>query len=341
MAKKLFDFCIGNPPYQDSIADSSENKTYAAPVYNVFLDRTAEVADKVELIHPARFLFNAGATPKAWNEKMLADPHFKVLHYEENAANIFPNTDIKGGIAITYRDSERDFGAIEVFTKYSELNMILHKVMNRRENSLESIIASTMSYGVTPLMHLEHPTLVNRLRTSAFSMLSEIFYDEKPNDSHEYILMAGLKKMKRTRMYVRRDYIKDKDGTLDKYTVLMPAASGAGKFGETLSATDIAEPGVGFLQTFIGIGKFETKNEALNVQKYIKCKFTRAMLGVLKITQHCTGQAWAYVPLQDFAASSDIDWSRSVHDIDLQLYRKYKLSKEEIDFIENNVKEMV
>ena len=65
------------------------------------------------------------------------------------------------------------------------------------------------------------------------------------------------------------------------------------------------------------------------------------MLGVLKITQHLTPSVWKYVPLQDFTASSDIDWTKSVHDIDLQLYRKYGLSKEEIDFIETNVKEMV
>ena len=69
------------------------NKTYAAPVYNKFMDAAAEVADKVELIHPARFLFNAGSTPKAWNDKMLNSVHFKVLCYEEDASKVFPTTD--------------------------------------------------------------------------------------------------------------------------------------------------------------------------------------------------------------------------------------------------------
>ena len=64
-----FDFVIGNPPYQeDTIGD---NKGFAPPVYNKFLDAAYQVADKVEMIHPARFLFNAGSTPKAWNEKCL------------------------------------------------------------------------------------------------------------------------------------------------------------------------------------------------------------------------------------------------------------------------------
>ena len=64
------------------------------------------------------------------------------------------------------------------------------------------------------------------------------------------------------------------------------------------------------------------------------------MLGILKITQHNHKGTWKYVPLQDFTPSSDIDWSKSIHEIDLQLYRKYGLSVEEIEFIETHVKEM-
>lgn len=56
---------------------------------------------------------------------MLEDPHFKVLKYEEDATKVFPNTDIKGGVAVTYRDSTKEFGAIKVFTKYDELNSVL------------------------------------------------------------------------------------------------------------------------------------------------------------------------------------------------------------------------
>ncbi len=62
------------------------------------------VCDKVELITPARFLFDAGSTPKLWNMKMLQDEHLKVIEYEEDASKIFPNTEIKGGVAITYRE---------------------------------------------------------------------------------------------------------------------------------------------------------------------------------------------------------------------------------------------
>ena len=64
------------------------------------------------------------------------------------------------------------------------------------------------------------------------------------------------------------------------------------------------------------------------------------MLGILKITQDNTKEKWAKVPLQDFSIESDINWNVSINEIDSQLYRKYKLNNNEIDFIEKNVKEM-
>ena len=78
----------------------------------------------------------------------------------------------------------------------------------------------------------------------------------------------------------------------------------------------------------------------MNTKKYVYSKFLRAMLGVLKRTQALSPDKWKYVPLQDFTSNSDIDWKDTISGIDKQLYKKYGLSKDEIDFIENNVKEM-
>ena len=64
------------------------------------------------------------------------------------------------------------------------------------------------------------------------------------------------------------------------------------------------------------------------------------MLGTLKITQHNKRDTWKNVPLQNFTSASDINWSASIRDIDQQLYKKYGLSQQEIDFIESHVKEM-
>ena len=122
--------------------------------------------------------------------------------------------------------------------------------------------------------------------------------------------------------------------------VIVPRANGTGALGEILSSPLVLSPNEGYTQTFIGIGAFSTKIEAENALKYIKTKFARAMLGILKIDQHNEKDTWKKVPLQNFTSESDIDWNKSISEIDQQLYKKYELSEDEITFIEENVKEM-
>ena len=160
-----------------------------------------------------------------------------------------------------------------------------------------------------------------------------------PKDGSSYIKILGLDGSKRTERWIRKDYVRVPEN-FGSYKVFISKANGSGAFGETLSAPIIAEPGIGHTQTFMSIGKCESEQEAIAITKYIKTKFARAMLGVLKITQDCPAPKWKYVPLQDFTAHSDIDWSKSVAEIDRQLYRQYDLTADEIEFIETHVKEM-
>lgn len=90
----------------------------------------------------------------------------------------------------------------------------------------------------------------------------------------------------------------------------------------------------------MSIGRFKTIEEANAALKYVKTKFSRALLGVLKTTQHNPPITWRLIPLQDFTPASDIDWSKPIPDIDKQLYAKYGLDDDEISFIESHVKEM-
>ena len=340
-----FDFIIGNPPYQDEVEDS-DNKTFMPPIYNLFIDGAYEISDKVELIHPARFLFNAGQTPKAWNEKMLADTHLKVIHYEPDGSKVFPNTEIKGGLAITYHDKTRNFGAIEVFTKFDELNSILHKVTHKGLNGgLSSIMFNQNRFDLDAL-YQEHPKYKNiigsggrdkRFRNNIFEKI-DLFSAEKTNSDDVCIL--GVVKNKRQWRYFPKKYTDLSHENLFSWKVIVGAASGAGAFGEVLSQPIVFEPGQGYTQTYIGIGRFDTRQEAENLAKYIKTKFLRTMLGVLKITQHNDIGTWRFIPLQDFTPASDIDWSKSIPEIDRQLYAKYGLDDAEIEFIETHVKEM-
>lgn len=341
-----FDYVIGNPPYQDETL--GDNKGFAPPVYNKFLDASYEIADKVEMIHPARFLFNAGSTPKAWNEKMLNDSHLTVLHYESESSKIFANTDIKGGVVITYRDKVKNYGAIEHFIVFDELRSIARKIGKTDYVPLSKMIYAAESYRFTETMHKENSSVESLLskghkydfKSNVLSKLDNIvFFSEMPKDGSSYIKILGLDGSKRTEKWIRKDYVRVPEN-FGSYKVFISKANGSGAFGETLSAPIIAEPGIGHTQTFMSIGKCESEQKAIAITKYVKTKFARAMLGVLKITQDCPAPKWKYVPLQDFTAHSDIDWSKSVAEIDRQLYRKYDLTADEIEFIETHVKEM-
>lgn len=341
-----FDYVIGNPPYQDNTL--GENDTFAPPIYNAFMDAAYEVADKVELIHPARFLFNAGSTPKAWNQKMLSDEHFKVLMYEEDSSKVFSNTDIKGGVVISYRNSEDNYGAIEIFTPYEELNKILLKAKNADGfEELSSIIVTSYAYHFLNQVYIDHPECLNALskgheydfKSNVFEKMSEVFSDKEPDDGHRYIRILGRMDNERCYKYIKEAYV-NSVCNLHKYKVFMSGATGTGRFGETVAEPIIGYPADGSTETFLSIGTLNSELEAENVIKYIKTKFTRALFSILKKTQANTPGKWKYVPLQNFTPESDIDWSVSIAEIDKQLYKKYGLTQEEIDFIESHVKEM-
>lgn len=352
-----FDFCIGNPPYNSEFTNDG-NKTYAQPVYNEFIDAAAGIAEKVELIHPARFLFNAGSTPKAWNEKMLNDEHFKVLHYEEDATNVFPNTEIKGGVAITYHDACKEYEPIKVFLKQKEMNGILSKTTaSKGFEAFDKIVISRTAYRLTEKFHEEWPNAKYKedengnslglltkghdydMSTNIFDRIPMVFYDKKPNDENEYIRIIGREGNERKTKWIRKDYVNNPK-PLFKYSIILPKANNSGKFGEQLAQPIITEPGLGSTETFLSIGFFDTALESQNCLKYISTKYARALLGILKTTQDLTPDKWRFVPLQDFTKYSDINWNLPVSSIDQQLYKKYGLTQEEIRFIETNVKEM-
>lgn len=345
MSNKLFNYVIGNPPYQEEFS-SDGNKTYAAPVYNTFMDAADDVAECVELIHPARFLFNAGSTPKAWNKKMLADTHFKVLRYEEDATKIFPNTDIKGGVAITYRDSRKNFGAIETFTKYKELSSIMKKAAPEAIDDSVTSIAYTQNRFDLNCLYEEYPEYKSiigsngkdkRFRNNIFEKVS--LFTEKQSDDTD-IRIIGVIKNKRYWRYIPCRFVDKVHENLNYWKVIVPRANGKGVLSDVLSSPIVIAPNEGYTQTFIGIGSFKTKEEADAALKYIKSKFARTMLSILKVDQHNEKDTWRKIPLQDFTDESDINWNTSIASIDKQLYKKYGLTNEEITFIETNVKGM-
>lgn len=339
-----FDYLCGNPPYQ--IAEESDNKGFAAPVYHKFMDEAYKVADHVILIHPARFLFNAGSTPKEWNKKILNDPHFKVMQFEHDASTVFQNTEIKGGIAITYRDEKKVFDAIGMFIPHEELRSIFKKTSEYPGfESLSSVMENQTRFDLDA-MYADYPGMRKvigsngkdkRFRNNIFDKVA-LFTDKPTKKPH--IAVLGVVNNKRTIKYFPIKYVDQENSNLNCWKVIVARVNGAGAVGELLSTPVILGPNEGYTQTFIGIGRFENKKEAENALKYIKTKFARTLLGILKITQDNSIEVWQPIPLQDFSGQSDIDWATSIKQIDQQLYKKYGLDQAEIEFVESHAKEM-
>ena len=349
-----FDYIIGNPPYQEETEGTSDN-----PVYNYFMDEAYEIGDKVELITPARFLFNAGKTPKSWNAKMLEDKHLQVLFYEKDSSTIFANTDIKGGVAITYRDKHKYVGEIGSFVPNNDLRSVLLKVRtNEHFESFSNIVHATEYFKIADQLYKEHPEFLTKtilvkgkevplvskghesdLTSNILDKNPDLFFETKPNDGCEYVMVFGRQNGERVFRFIKKKYLQNPNALM-KYKIVLPESNNDGTFGETLVDPFVAGIGVATTQTFITIGEFNGEAEARNALKYIKGKFARALLGTLKITQHNKRETWKNVPLQDFSDRSDIDWNQTVHGIDQQLFKKYNLSEQETLFIESNVKEM-
>lgn len=336
---------IGNPPY--NVVNKGDG-TGADPIYHKFIDVARIVSPEGSFIHPGRFLFNAGKTPKEWNNQMLNDEHLELFKYWPKSDDVFPdNVDIKGGIAITHWDVQQLFSPIGFFSLYNEIRTVLQKVKAKDFKPLSELVYPRDLYRLTQVIYDENTWAEGRqskghrydVGSNVFDVLPELFFNEKPNDDFQYCRVFGRLDNIRIVKWIKKDYLRCPDN-VDYYKVFVTKTNGTGTLGEALSMPTIGEPNMGHTVTFLSIGKFNTEDEANALLKYIKTKFARLLLGTLKVTQDNPKETWGNIPIQDFTSSSDIDWSKSISEIDKQLYAKYGLSDDEVAFIETMIKPM-
>lgn len=323
-----FDAVVGNPPYQEST-----DTNFAKPVYHLFIISAQKMnPNYVCMVHPARFLFNAGATPKDWNNKMLNDPHLSITMYESESQKLFSGVDLKGGVCITlWNKNKLGSGLGGSFVAHTELQSILLKI---NVGGFDNIIfpQTKTSKPIDKLFPAEI-----RIRPNYFEKFPEIF-KIKSNDKSDIKIFGLQKGNKRTERYIDKELINDPN--LNNWKVFIPKSNGSGSIGAWVGKPVIGMPLTGCTGSFLQIGSFENTIDAQNCINYIKTKFCRAILGTLKVTQDNPKSVWKNIPLQDFSNKSDIDWSKSISEIDQQLYKKYELSKDEVTFIEEKVQPM-
>ena len=360
-----FNFVVGNPPYQKQ---SDGKATLMLPVYHIFMDKAYELSRNVTLITPAKYLFNAGLTPKKFNQERINDIHFRVLWYTENNHTVFGDCEIKGGVAVSNRNESITYGKIGTFFKHPELKTIVQKVMRcscspkggkdatpendsgctdySGDNGFKSLTEIITPYSQTLFNHVffetfqEHPLRDLSIKTNAFERYPDAFPVDKPEDAGNYyhILgrVGGVKGYREWR-WVKKEYISAPDA-VNYFKVFFPRSYGSGVMEDPAPNMVIGEPDEIANQSFLYIGKFPDRRQAENCRKYLQTKFARAMLSILRVTQDAATCKFRYVPIVDFSIHSDIDWDGDVCSIDECLFYYFSLSASERNFIRTHFK---
>ena len=337
-----FDIIIGNPPYQQVTQGYGAQ---ARPIYQHFVRQAKKLNPKyLSLIIPARW-FSGGMGLGEFREEMLHDERVRVLHDYPNGKDCFPNVEIKGGVCYFLWDrdhhgkckihthidgevseSERTLfsSILDTFIRYPEQLSIAEKVWALKTDSFVSLVSSVNPYG---------------LATDFFKSPKK--YDLPPvslKRINDGLTIYGLESSKRVERYVPADYpVPNGKELIGKWKVFVPEALGAsGTMGEEIPAKILGDSFIGAPKTlctftYLSIGNFTSRKEAENCLSYIKTKFFRFLVGIIKTTQHATQRVYQLVPLQDWSES----WS------DEKLYKKYHLTAAEIGFVERMVKPII
>lgn len=339
-----FETIIGNPPYQDKGGSGGSND---ASIYQDFCNVAFFInPNYTSMVIPSRW-FTGGRENLVgdFRKTMLTSKHVMKMVVYTNAKDLFPNAEIKGGCChflytTSYsgkcgyelnRDKDkftesRDLGQFDIFIRENILVFIVEKILTKCTSFVEDIISSDTPFGI--------PT------NPANSSKSSIKVYRKKNKVND-IALYMIKRSGRFVEYVSRDDIKKNIPDIDKPKVFIPEAYGASESfpHKIIGVPEIAPAKSVCSQSYL-YAAFETKKETENFAKYLHTKFLRVLVSASKVSQHAMSKVYKFVPMQDFTPDSDIDWSKSIPEIDAQLYAKYGLSEEEIAFIDSMIKPM-
>lgn len=322
-----FTVIIGNPPYQ--LNDGGGTGSSARPIYQDFVMAAWKLNPRfVTMITPSRWFTGGRKELDEFREKMFSNRHLSVLCDYVDSNDCFAGVGIKGGVS--YFLWERDYQGdclitthlkgesvtvrrpliekgTDVFIRYHEAVSIFEKVRCKKEPTFEKLVSSRRPFGLD----------------SKFAD----FLNRKPKAGETAILAN-----KTVGCLKDRSVIPQNRNWVDKYKVFITFAYGAGEDfpHQILNKPIFGDKNTCCTETYLVIGPFKTKAETENVISYIKTRFFRFLVMLLKSTQNGTRQVYSLVPLQDFSKA----WS------DEELYEKYGLTEEERAFIESMIREM-
>lgn len=341
-----FDFCVGNPPYQEQIAnDEDSNSSLSKQLFPLFVQGAIEMGAKhVALITPSRW-FVADAQDKSFvklREFIKSNNHIKALHNFRDAKEVFPNTEIAGGVSYFLYDAQYTGKVKFVGSKKTEYR-------NLFEEGLDIIISDGDYYSIlSKVQHYGSFKSLMDLATgrNAFGVVGKKSELEKTTKTKPFTGSVEVFCAHEEKRYIDRSLIKKNVEIIDKWKIFTSKGNGGagilteGKKVAILGKSFVGQPNSICTDSLIPIGCFDSETEAINLQKYMTTKFLRFMVGILKSSQNIYQVVYRFVPVLDFTNESDIDWDKSISEIDKQIYAKFGLSDDEVQLIESLVKEM-
>lgn len=345
--KMKFDIIVGNPPYQLEGGSGGNND---AAIFQHFVELSNVLKPQFSsFIIPSRW-FAAGRENLlgSFRKQMLNSKKIKNMVVYSDASKVFKNVDIKGGVCYflidesynglchykLYRDSEvfecdRKLNEFNILIREPKLAEIVKKVLSKTSKSdstVDEIISSDTPFGISsnPKTSKKNPIKVSATKTSTFDTL--LYHIENGKRKIEYCSSKNISK-----------------NTVDisKYKVLIPGSYGAGETfpHQILSVPVCADKNSVCSQSYL-YAAFNSKDECENFVKYLKTRFFRALVLAVKITQSAPNKVYQFVPNLDYSSSSDIDWNKDIADIEAQLYAKYEIDDEQIEYINSMIRIM-
>ena len=328
------DAVVGNPPYQ--VMDGGAQAS-ASPVYNLFVDVSKNTkAQYVSMIMPARW-YAGGRGLDDFRTAMLNDKSIKRLDDFTNPELVFPGTNIRGGICYFLRDANYDNSVGRVRVVTHDRNGIASDTMRPLlTDGAETFIRDEQAISILAKVKDESDKYMDEWISPLrpFGFRGYFVNDAAFHSSSDVVLNPVVCIGKgRQKGYVERELVKVHVDWIDAWKVIMPRANNIGtELNDDNLNAFVGNPNTICTESYLVIGGNASLNEreCINICKYLKTKFARFMHRMAKSSQDATSKTFSFVPIQDFSKP----WT------DEELYKKYKLTDEEIQFIESMIKPM-
>lgn len=316
-----FDVIIGNPPYQMSDGGAQAS---AKPIYHLFIQQAKKLnPNHLLMIVPSRW-FAGGKGLDEFRDEMLNDKRLKEIHDYPNANDCFSGVDIKGGVNYFHWENSYDDDCL--IRTYDNNKCISSMKRPLKEKNLDTLIR-----------YNEGVSILRKVQKNNQGSFSQMISSRKPFDLATNVKGSKEKKVGFVKLYQNGGTaywdtanIKKNRELIEKHKVLVPYAIGVGDMRKDILKPIYAEPNSICTETYLVVASFDDKQQCENVISYIDTKFFHFLLGLKKNTQHTTQKVYELIPMQDFSKP----WT------DEELYKKYKLTKKEIAFIEKMVRPM-